>query len=129
MSTETTPSSNFGNKGEMVCARLGVYRETTLEHVFFLYYFVRFVFSPEKILFLALNAFSDQYNNEIIEKDELKENSKISELYDIIRDLKIRLKSENKLLKPQKKHQNPTFRFVLKIIKGLLLTPYLTIIW
>jgi len=37
-------------------------------HDFFLYYMVRFGFSPDKILFLAKNAFADCYNDEIIEK-------------------------------------------------------------
>lgn len=37
-------------------------------HDFFLYYFVRFGFSPERIRFLALNAFEEKYTPEIIEK-------------------------------------------------------------
>lgn len=37
-------------------------------HDFFLYYFIRFGFSPEKILFLAKNAFNDNYSTDIIEK-------------------------------------------------------------
>ncbi len=37
-------------------------------HDFFLYYFVRFGFSPEKILFMAKNAFDGIYAEEVIEK-------------------------------------------------------------
>ncbi len=37
-------------------------------HDFYLYYFVRFGFSPEKILFLSQNAFENQYDKETIEK-------------------------------------------------------------
>lgn len=37
-------------------------------HDFFLYYFVRFGFSPEKILFLAENAFEGTYSKESIKK-------------------------------------------------------------
>lgn len=37
-------------------------------HDFYLYYMVRFGFSPEKILYLAKNAFADTYSDEIIEK-------------------------------------------------------------
>jgi NAD+ synthase (glutamine-hydrolysing) len=33
-----------------------------------LYYFVRFGFSPSKILFLAKNAFADSYTDKVIEK-------------------------------------------------------------
>lgn len=37
-------------------------------HDFFLYYFLRFGFSPKKILFLAKIAFSEVYNEDIIKK-------------------------------------------------------------
>jgi len=37
-------------------------------HDFFLYYFVRFGFTPEKILFLAKTAFEEKYSEEVIEK-------------------------------------------------------------
>jgi NAD+ synthase (glutamine-hydrolysing) len=37
-------------------------------HDFFLYYMVRFGFSPAKILFLAKNAFGNNYSDEIIKK-------------------------------------------------------------
>lgn len=37
-------------------------------HDFFLYYFVRFGFTPSKILYLADNAYSDTYSKDIIEK-------------------------------------------------------------
>jgi len=37
-------------------------------HDFYLYYFVRYGFTPEKILYLAKNAFKDEYNDEILEK-------------------------------------------------------------
>jgi len=37
-------------------------------HDFFLYYMVRFGFSPAKILFLAQHAFAESYPNEVIEK-------------------------------------------------------------
>jgi len=37
-------------------------------HDFFLYYFVRFGFSPNKILFLAKNAFKNQYSEETLGK-------------------------------------------------------------
>ena len=37
-------------------------------HDFFLYYFVRFGFTPEKIHFLAVTAFEEKYTGEVIEK-------------------------------------------------------------
>lgn len=37
-------------------------------HDFFLYYFVRFGFTPDKILFLAKQAFENKYPDEVIEK-------------------------------------------------------------
>jgi NAD+ synthase (glutamine-hydrolysing) len=37
-------------------------------HDFFLYYFVRFGFTPKKIFFLACNAFESDYQKDIIEK-------------------------------------------------------------
>lgn len=37
-------------------------------HDFYLYYLVRFGFSPTKILFLAKNAFAESYSHEVIEK-------------------------------------------------------------
>lgn len=37
-------------------------------HDFYLYYMVRFGFSPDKILYLAKNAFADTYSDEVIEK-------------------------------------------------------------
>lgn len=37
-------------------------------HDFFLYYFVRFGFTPEKILFLAKTAFEGKYTDDVIEK-------------------------------------------------------------
>jgi len=37
-------------------------------HDFFLYYFVRFGFSPKKILFLAQKAFGDKYSEAILRK-------------------------------------------------------------
>jgi NAD+ synthase (glutamine-hydrolysing) len=37
-------------------------------HDFYLYYLVRFGFSPEKIFYLAKNAFADTYSEEFIEK-------------------------------------------------------------
>lgn len=37
-------------------------------HDFYLYYFVRYGFTPEKILFLAGNAFGDEYDRETLEK-------------------------------------------------------------
>lgn len=37
-------------------------------HDFFLFYFVRFGFTPEKIQFLAKQAFGEKYSDEIIEK-------------------------------------------------------------
>ena len=37
-------------------------------HDFFLYYFVRFGFTPEKIHFLAKNAFSEKYSDETLDK-------------------------------------------------------------
>ena len=37
-------------------------------HDFFLYYFIRFGFTQEKIHFLAKNAFAEKYSDEIIEK-------------------------------------------------------------
>ncbi|MEG0615612.1 MAG: NAD(+) synthase, partial [Oscillospiraceae bacterium] len=37
-------------------------------HDFFLYYFLRWGFSPEKILMLAKSAFDGDYSNDVIEK-------------------------------------------------------------
>ena len=37
-------------------------------HDFYLYYFVRYGFTPEKLLFLAENAFKDEYDRDTLEK-------------------------------------------------------------
>jgi NAD+ synthase (glutamine-hydrolysing) len=64
VSPELLPADNEGNITQKTENIVGPYEL----HDFFLYYFVRFGFSPEKILFLANHAYSDTYSKEIIEK-------------------------------------------------------------
>ncbi len=64
VSPELLPADNNGDIAQKTEDLVGPYEL----HDFFLYYFVRFGFSPEKILFLAKNAFSDLYPTEIIKK-------------------------------------------------------------
>ena len=63
VSPELLPADNEGNIAQKTENIVGPYEL----HDFFLYYFVRFGFSPEKILFLANHAYSDTYSKEIIE--------------------------------------------------------------
>lgn len=64
VSPELLPADENGDIAQKTEDIVGPYEL----HDFFLYYFVRFGFSPAKILFLARNAFADTYSNEVIEK-------------------------------------------------------------
>ena len=64
VSPELLPADENGDIAQKTEDLVGPYEL----HDFYLYYFVRFGFSPEKILFLAKNAFAGQYESEIIEK-------------------------------------------------------------
>jgi len=64
VSPELLPADENGDIAQKTEDIVGPYEL----HDFFLYYFVRFGFSPEKILFLAKNAFAGIYSNEILEK-------------------------------------------------------------
>mgnify|MGYP001810071531 CR=1 FL=1 len=64
VSPELLPADVDGNIAQKTEDLVGPYEL----HDFYLYYLVRFGFSPEKILFLAKNSFADQYEAEIIEK-------------------------------------------------------------
>ncbi|MDR1652901.1 MAG: NAD(+) synthase [Prevotellaceae bacterium] len=64
ISPELLPADNQGQMVQFTEDVVGPYEL----HDFFLYYFVRFGFTPEKILFLAKNAFKNAYTDELIEK-------------------------------------------------------------
>lgn len=64
VSPELLPADHNGEIAQKTEDLVGPYEL----HDFFLYYFVRFGFSPEKIFFLAKNAFSEDYSTEIIKK-------------------------------------------------------------
>lgn len=64
VSPELLPADGEGNIAQKTEDIVGPYEL----HDFFLYYFVRFGFSPSKILFLAKNAFADAYTDKVIEK-------------------------------------------------------------
>ncbi|MDR0810800.1 MAG: NAD(+) synthase [Paludibacter sp.] len=64
VSPELLPVDNQGKMTQFTENVIGNYEL----HDFFLYYFVRFGFSPEKIFFLAQNAFADIYSAEVIKK-------------------------------------------------------------
>jgi len=64
VSPELLPADENGDISQKTEDIVGPYEL----HDFFLYYMVRFGFSPEKILFLAKNAFTETYSDEIIEK-------------------------------------------------------------
>ena len=64
VSPELLPADEEGNIAQKTEDLVGPYEL----HDFFLYYFVRFGFSPEKILFLAQNAFEKEYDKETIVK-------------------------------------------------------------
>jgi len=64
VSPELLPSDENGDIAQKTEDVVGPYEL----HDFYLYYFVRFGFSPAKILFLAKNAFENVYDNETIEK-------------------------------------------------------------
>ncbi|MDD2995368.1 MAG: NAD(+) synthase, partial [Paludibacter sp.] len=64
VSPELLPADKEGNIAQKTEDLVGPYEL----HDFFLYYFVRFGFSPEKILFLAQNAFEKEYDKETIVK-------------------------------------------------------------
>ncbi len=64
VSPELLPADENGHIAQKTEDLVGPYEL----HDFFLYYFVRFGFSPEKILFLAQHAFAGLYTAEIVEK-------------------------------------------------------------
>ena len=64
VSPELLPADENGDIAQKTEDIVGPYEL----HDFFLYYMVRFGFSPSKILFLAKNAFADCYPDEVIEK-------------------------------------------------------------
>jgi len=64
VSPELLPADEHGDIAQKTEDIVGPYEL----HDFFLYYLVRFGFSPAKILFLAKNAFAETYADEVIEK-------------------------------------------------------------
>ena len=64
VSPELLPADGNGNIAQKTEEVVGPYEL----HDFFLYYFVRFGFNRDKILFLATKAFAEKYTEEIIEK-------------------------------------------------------------
>lgn len=64
VSPELLPADGNGNISQKTEDIVGPYEL----HDFFLYYFVRFGFTPDKIMFLTKNAFEGIYTNEIIKK-------------------------------------------------------------
>jgi len=64
VSPELLPADENGDIAQKTEDIVGPYEL----HDFYLYYFIRFGFSPAKILFLAKNAFAGIYTDEIIEK-------------------------------------------------------------
>lgn len=64
VSPELLPADEKGNIAQKTEDIVGPYEL----HDFFLYYMIRFGFTPAKILFLANHAFAGTYNNEMIEK-------------------------------------------------------------
>ena len=64
VSPELLPADEHGKIAQKTEDIVGPYEL----HDFYLYYFVRFGFSPDKIFFLAKQAFANVYSNDIIEK-------------------------------------------------------------
>lgn len=64
VSPELLPAAKDGTISQKTEDLIGPYEL----HDFFLYYFVRYGFSPAKILMLAVHAFSSDYSKETIEK-------------------------------------------------------------
>lgn len=64
VSPELLPADEYGEIHQKTEDLVGPYEL----HDFFLYYFVRFGFSPKKILFLAQKAFGDKYPEAILRK-------------------------------------------------------------
>jgi len=64
VSPELLPADDNGDIAQKTEDIVGPYEL----HDFFLYYMVRFGFSPSKILFLAKQAYADNYPDEVIEK-------------------------------------------------------------
>ncbi|MGB4576154.1 MAG: NAD(+) synthase [Paludibacter sp.] len=64
VSPELLPADENGEISQKTEDLVGPYEL----HDFYLYYFVRFGFSPKKILMLAKNAFTGEYPDEVIEK-------------------------------------------------------------
>ena len=64
ISPELTPADAEGNIKQKTEDLVGPYEL----HDFFLYYFMRYGFSPQKILMLAQHAFKDSYDDDTIKK-------------------------------------------------------------
>lgn len=64
VSPELLPADEYGEIHQKTEDLVGPYEL----HDFFLYYFVRFGFSPKKILFLAQKAFGDKYSEAMLRK-------------------------------------------------------------
>ncbi|MEI6751992.1 MAG: NAD(+) synthase [Paludibacter sp.] len=64
VSPELLPADENGNIAQKTEDIVGPYEL----HDFFLYYFVRFGFSPDKIFFLAKNAFGNEYDEDTLKK-------------------------------------------------------------
>lgn len=64
ISPELLPPDKSGNIAQKTEDLVGPYEL----HDFFLYYAIRYGFAPEKIKMLAISAFKDKYNNDLIEK-------------------------------------------------------------
>jgi NAD+ synthase (glutamine-hydrolysing) len=64
VSPELLPADENGDIAQKTEDIVGPYEL----HDFFLYYMIRFGFSPDKILFMAKRAFADTYSDEVIEK-------------------------------------------------------------
>ena len=64
ISPELTPADEHGNIAQKTEDLVGPY----ILHDFFLYYFLRYGFTPQKILMLAKKAFSSSFDDETIQK-------------------------------------------------------------
>jgi NAD+ synthase (glutamine-hydrolysing) len=64
ISPELIPADEHGNIKQKTEDLVGPYEL----HDFFIYYFLRFGFSPKKILMLATHAFQGQYDEQVIRK-------------------------------------------------------------
>ncbi len=68
ISPELTPADADGNIKQKTEQLVGPYEL----HDFFMYYILRYGFTPEKILFLALNAFKTRTDNEKYDEETIK---------------------------------------------------------